>query len=201
MKTLIAMVAVALVSGCAGLEPRENSRPEAVVKRLFVDRLKDQQSFDYFVFWGLPLVEGSFDTPLRTAFDNFKAKCERLFPPWGKWDKDNESEGNLPPLFVVNARNDPLTMCATSPAKTKVERLKEDASSAVYNVTYKLGIDGAIGQYYIAISTVSLVKNGDQWLVSHVSTSLFGEQKVKTFTFVSQLKFLSKQLELAAENR
>lgn len=198
MKTLTTLVAVFFLSGCTGLETRKNLSPQAIVEHLFVDRLQDQRSFSYFVFWGLPMIEDSLDTPLRTALDNFKAKCERLFPPWGKWDKDDDSEGNLPALFVVHARNDPLTMCATPPAKTKLEKVIGDSASAVYNVTYKLGIDGAIGQYYTAISTVKLVNKSGKWLVADVSNSLYGAPRIETYTFVSRLYFLASVLKANA---
>lgn len=74
----------------------------------------------------------------------------------------------------------------------------ETTGSATYKVAYKLGIDGAIGQYYRATSAVALVKKNGKWLVSGVTNDLGDNKK---YTFVSRLQFLDKQIDPPAQGR
>lgn len=182
MRLLTAAIALLFVCGCAHVQKGASTGAKAVVDQLFVERLSDRESFNYLKLWGLPAVESSLDIPQRTAFTQFKAH----------WIKAGRPDA---PVFAVYARNDPLTMCATPPAKARVVKVNEGAYSATYKVTYKLAIDGAKGKYYTGISTVTLVNRDGKWLVSDVSNSLYGDSKVKTYTFVGRLEELSKLID------
>jgi len=187
MKTFTAAFALLLVCGCAHVETGPATGAKAVVQRLFVDRLSQPKTFDFFTFWNLPQVEGSFDAPMRQAFDDFKATCKRVYPRWGKWGKGSEV---ISATFSIYANNDPLTMVTVAPANPRVVKVKEDATSATYKVTYTQGVDGAIGQYYKIVSTVTLVNKDGQWLVSAVSNEMGG----KTYTFPGRLQELIEKL-------
>ncbi len=182
MRATFAAIALLIVCGCAHVETAPSAGAIATVNRVFIERLQSFDAFNYLQFWKIPSVEGSLDAPLRQAFKDYKTAYSRV--------KFND----IPFAFLVAARADPLSMCVAPPSNPKVRKIKEDGTSAVYTVTYKQGVDGARGQYYKIVSTVSLVNRSGQWLVSGVSNSIYNGRTVETHTSVSRLQELVQKL-------
>lgn len=182
MRAIAAFLTLLFVCGCAHVEIGASAGATTTVNRVFVERLQSFDAFNYLRFWKIPSVEGLLDAPLRQAFQDYKAAYSRV------------KLADIPFCFPVYARADPLTMCAAPPGNPIVRKVKGDASSAVYTVTYKQGVDGSIGQYYKIVSTVSLVNHSGQWLVSGVTNSIYDGRTVEVNTFVSRLQKLLQKL-------
>lgn len=195
MQHITVLVCMVLLCGCATQEPQPQieQSPHLVVERLFVTRLAEPKTFNFLQFWGLDDVKPSLSTPYLSAYARFQQTYRRANSPLSKWKRRPFTDLGSFPIY---ARNDPLTMCATSPYSAKVIKISNDNITAKYEVRYILQ---GTAEKYLSICHISLAKKNNSWVVTNSSVTLFEGIKPapstsSTYTFLSRLNLLEEKL-------